>query len=116
LERLNKETKPLANVVGIFPNGRAAFHLVGAILLEQDDEWAVADRRDFGAETMARLTAPLVPAPEYQLLMAIAWCDGDHELRKDTLEFPSLDGTLPAILDRLLYHSITVTIRGDGYW
>jgi transposase-like protein len=44
LERLNKEIKPRSNVVGIFRNVRAAIRLVGAILLEQDDEWAVAEQ------------------------------------------------------------------------
>jgi transposase-like protein len=42
LERLNKEIKRRSNVVGIFPNPAPALRLVGAISLEQDDEWAVA--------------------------------------------------------------------------
>ena len=72
LERLNKETKRRSNVVGIYPNVRATVWLVGAMLLEQDDEWAVAERRYFSAESMKRLLAPLVVATDQELLMAIA--------------------------------------------
>jgi putative transposase len=64
LERLNGEIKRRTDVVGIFPNDEAIVRLVGAILLEQNDEWAVQRARYMTLETMATLSDdPVVGLP-----------------------------------------------------
>ena len=72
LERLNKEIKRRSNVVGIFPSSKSTLRLVGALLLEQDEEWSIAERRYFSVESMKQLAAPGLPPTAQDILAAIA--------------------------------------------
>jgi transposase-like protein len=56
IERLNGEIKRRTNVVGIFPNEAAITRLIGALIMEQSDEWAVQRGRYMTLETLAPLS------------------------------------------------------------
>src|SRR5215216_4697263 len=66
LERLNKEVKRRADVVGIFPGEPSITRLIGAVLLEQNDEWQTGHRY-MQLEGMAELTPPMIDADPAKL-------------------------------------------------
>ena len=66
LERLNKEVKRRADVVGIFPSEQSITRLIGAVLLEANDEWQL-QHRYMQLEAMAELTPPAADAEPAQI-------------------------------------------------
>ncbi len=57
LERVNKEIKRRSNVIGIFPNDGAIMRLVGALVVEQSEEWHLT-RRYMSHESLAKVINP----------------------------------------------------------
>jgi len=71
IERLNKEVKRRADVVGIFPNEGSIVRLIRAVLLEANDEWQT-QHRYMQTEAMAELTPPTIDAVQNQITTVAA--------------------------------------------
>jgi putative transposase len=66
LERLNKEVKSRADVAGIFSSEASIVRLIGAVLLEANDEWQL-QHRYLGVEALAELLNPNSTSETLQL-------------------------------------------------
>ena len=91
LERLNGEIKRRSEVVGIFPNEAAVTRLIGALLLEQNDEWAVQRSRYMSLETIA--LSAMIPSLACQPRQPERAADAAQEQRSYTTRRDTIDAT-----------------------
>jgi hypothetical protein len=92
VERLNKEVKRRADGAGIFPNEASITRLIGAVLLEQNDEWLLQCRY-MQIEGMAELTPPLLDAELGKLPPIAGLTNGNLILHPDLHHLDGRDPT-----------------------
>jgi len=77
IERLDGEIKRPTDVVGIFPNEQAITRLIGAMLMEQSEEWAVQRARDMTLEPKVRAAKPWHPSA--MIPSSCRWQSPEHD-------------------------------------